>query len=117
MIDAAKETAKWHASMAWTTVTITKNGRAVMPLLTFLELDDYSRTLPSGQYIGKRWKRLAEETWWMGEYVDDPNPDQIGIVWSPIDVHIDHGTPDQYTIVATVRELAAVRVARALVSR
>jgi hypothetical protein len=99
--------------------------------LTWAELQalpEYSCSLPSGTYVGKRWKRNInayarphaddctaphEKTtrgivcpciqafsnrcpqcvavgknlkpnWWLGEYVDDPDPKQIGIVWTRI---------------------------------
>lgn len=55
---------------------------------------EYSCTLPSGQYVGKRWMRheekvrgFKEDQWFMGEYVAIPNkPDMIGIQWTPVAV-------------------------------
>lgn len=110
MVDPAKETAAWHASPAWTTVTIVRD-RAVMPYTTFAALHNYSSSLPSGTYVGKRWCRLNGAAWWMGEYIDDPNPERIGIIWRPIDIVLNHGTPDEYTIVATVHGLDAAKMA------
>lgn len=54
----------------------------------------YSYTLPSGQYVGKRWMRheekvrgFKEDQWFMGEYVAIPNKsNMIGIQWTPVSV-------------------------------
>lgn len=78
--------------------------------MTARELDrlhEYSRTLPTGKTIGKRWcrnhrdfKRPVRITLWgdlvlsipwpplwvLGEYVDDPNPDLVGILWRRIEL-------------------------------
>lgn len=72
----------------------------------FDSLDDYSCTLPSGTYVGKRWKRRTPyramphsyfenykgrlvdldqvPTWTMGEFYDIGSADSIGINWRPI---------------------------------
>ncbi len=60
----------------------------------FNKLGDYSCTLPSGTYVGKRWKRLTPYriepwedkvfTWTMGEFYDIGSKDRIGINWRPI---------------------------------
>lgn len=65
--------------------------------LTQAELDklsEYSCSLPTGTTIGKRWKKntnayrgLPEGTlpaWWIGEYVEDPDPEMIGITWTRV---------------------------------
>lgn len=58
----------------------------------FEALDDYSCSLPSGTYVGKRWKRRfpyvhdpdVVPVWTMGEYCECDIPGQIGINWRPI---------------------------------
>jgi hypothetical protein len=52
----------------------------------FKRLMEYSGTIPTGMYAGKRWKRgepyVAPTRWLLGEYYDLPDePDQIGIRW------------------------------------
>jgi hypothetical protein len=39
--------------------------------------------------VGKRWKRGhpyvgKRERWFMGEYVEDPDPKMVGIVWREV---------------------------------
>jgi hypothetical protein len=64
-------------------------------LLTQHEFDNllnYSCTLPTGQTVGKRWKRRipyeqvkgVTPEWFMGEYVEDPDPEYIRITWHKI---------------------------------
>jgi hypothetical protein len=114
VIDPAAETASWHAGPAWTTVTVT-DKRARVPLVTFGELADYSCTLPSGVYIGKRWKRhvpfRGSGQWWMGEYAEDPDPEQARILWRLIDIVVNEGTPDEYVIEATDKNIDALKTA------
>lgn len=70
----------------------------------FQDLPEYSCSLPTGTTIGKRWKKnqdayrgehsvisAAEEkitgipvNWWMGEYIEDPDPKLVGIKWRKI---------------------------------
>jgi len=75
--------------------------------LTRAEFDallEYSCTVPTGTTIGKRWKKNADayqgqhtilskaveditglpQNWWMGEFVEDPDPKMIGIKWRKI---------------------------------
>lgn len=63
----------------------------------FKKLPEYTMTLPTGTFVGKRWKARTSrnrwspysglvgseypERWIMGEYVDHPEPGQIGIEW------------------------------------
>lgn len=83
--------------------------------LTAAELDrllEYSASLPTGTTIGKRWRRNVnayrcatcdEHTfghgrgecrvfaalppeWWIGEYVEDPDPKFVGIRWTRVRV-------------------------------
>jgi len=60
------------------------------------KLLEYSCSLPAGTIIGKRWRRdihaypppeappVAAELheWQIGEYVEGPDPEYVGIVWS-----------------------------------
>ena len=60
----------------------------------FESLPDYSCSLPTGTYVGKRWRRRcpyryevddpAAYTYWMGEYVASLIPGEIGIEWTQI---------------------------------
>ncbi len=68
-------------------------GRIWLTLEQFDELLDYSCSIPTGQTIGKRWKRhepyvhdpKVKTVWYMGQYVDHEDPDKIGIRWTLID--------------------------------
>lgn len=56
------------------------------------ELLEYSCSLPTGTTIGKRWKcddskykrPDSEPNWWVGEYVEHPDPEMVGIEWSRV---------------------------------
>lgn len=55
----------------------------------FDALPEYSTTIPTGKTIGKQWKRqlyygkyLAE--WVRCEYVEDPDPEYVGMLWHKI---------------------------------
>jgi hypothetical protein len=48
------------------------------------ELLEYSRSLPTGTTIGKRWRREVFGERWLGEYVDIGVPDRVGIKWAPL---------------------------------
>jgi hypothetical protein len=66
------------------------------------KLPEYSATLPTGQTIGKRWKRnihpscreqygpsgLPPErcTWIVGEFYKHPDPNLTGILWYDVEV-------------------------------
>jgi hypothetical protein len=47
----------------------------------FDALPNYSASLPTGQTIGKQWKRFTDEGWFLGEYVESLKPGCIGIEW------------------------------------
>lgn len=89
-----------------------------MPYATFVDLDDYSCSLPSGVYIGKRWKRHvpfnSPGQWWLGEYAEDPDPEQARILWRLIDIVVNVGTPDEYVIEATDKDIDAMKTASKL---
>lgn len=59
----------------------------------FEEMPEYSCSLPTGTTIGKRWKRnlnfgtREKAVWWMGEYVEDPEPGRVGIEWKEIEIY------------------------------
>lgn len=75
----------------WAAMTLPTSGscevtehEARMDETYFEQLLEYSSSLPTGTFVGKRWKarRYAEGGgWWMVEYVDphDGDPDRIGI--------------------------------------
>ncbi len=55
---------------------------------------EYSTSLPTGQYAGKRWKRRQGDGWVLGEYIDDGADDgTLLIQWTPIEV-ITRGAKD-----------------------
>ncbi len=67
---------------------------AVMTKADFDALREYSCTLPTGTYIGKRWKRALFKDkygsevvgWMMGEYAPNPDPKEVDIIWRNIEV-------------------------------
>lgn len=65
---------------------------AVVTPRQFADLGEYSCSLPTGQTIGKRWKRdesfnrpgpSGVGPWLLGEYAecDPPDPKRIRIIW------------------------------------
>lgn len=70
------------------------NRTAVMSLEEFRGLSEYSCTLPTGQTIGKQWRRRTPYMtdqggpflWYLGEYyMDETIPEgEIGIRWCRI---------------------------------
>ncbi len=73
-------------------------------------LDEYSRTLPTGTTIGKRWKRNANDgryfpidvwglrfvfpvppRWTMGEYAESALPGMVEILWYRVEVVEEEG--------------------------
>jgi hypothetical protein len=61
----------------------------------FKALPDYSASLPTGTTIGKQWKRRNDyydesKGWRLGEYVEHPNPDLVGIRWRDIEIVAAH---------------------------
>ena len=67
-------------------------GAAFMSMKYFDKLLEYSASLPTGTYLGKRWKRrepyldklTTYYNWFMGEYVKDDDPNQTKIIWRHI---------------------------------
>ena len=56
-----------------------------LPKNQLKQLPEYSRSLPTGTTIGKRWKRNngthTEPTWVIGEYKDHKDKKLVGIKW------------------------------------
>ena len=59
----------------------------------FDELGEYSTSIPTGTTIGKQWKRNCYwhkshpkygTLWCLGEYIPDPDPKFVVIVWKEI---------------------------------
>jgi hypothetical protein len=58
----------------------------------FNALPEYSCSLPTGQAIGKKWRRRVPyqtrseppNDWYLGEYVESLIPGQIGIEWTKL---------------------------------
>jgi len=71
-------------------------GEIVISREDLRKMLEYSCTLPTGTYLGKRWRRDIHEPkrnagqlglepeWVIGEYIPDPkhDPEMIGIRWS-----------------------------------
>lgn len=72
---------------------------AVMPPSELERLRTYSSTLPTGAYIGKRWKREITDAkgnfikWMMGEYAPNPDNKLVDIIWRDIEVIDDVKVP------------------------
>lgn len=63
------------------------DDEAIMTIDYFDALLEYSSSLPTGTYIGKRWKRFVgrgDQRWMMGEYAEDPDPEKVLILWRRI---------------------------------
>ena len=72
---------------------------AIMTKKEFDDLPTYSCTMPTGVFLGKRWKRDDNEArrfrapkpgpdipedWWMGEYAESDKPNMCANVWRKI---------------------------------
>lgn len=62
-------------------------GTSLIPLRFFDVLPEYSTSLPTGQRIGKKWRRkipipIGGWDWLLGEYLPDPDPGFVLIRWS-----------------------------------
>lgn len=57
---------------------------ALMSQEDFNKLLEYNSTLPTGSYVGKRWKRKHGEGWLMGEFAPNPDPKKIDIIWREV---------------------------------
>lgn len=68
--------------------------KAIVTFNSFLALDDYSCTLPSGTVHGKVWKRhepyRGRGKWWFGQFTLSAEPDMIDIVWRELWVKNPH---------------------------
>lgn len=55
-------------------------------------MDEYSTSLPTGQTVGKLWKRNCNafsdkpDDWLVGMYIPDSTPGYIGIVWFNVEL-------------------------------
>lgn len=68
-------------------------GEEVISRESLKELLEYSCTLPTGQTIGKRWRRATcghpaetaekreNSEWKIGTYIEHPDPGLVGIEW------------------------------------
>jgi len=60
---------------------------AMMDRAIFDRLPEYSCSIPSGAYRGKRWKRKCTDCWLMGEFVHIRGRwDVVGMRWREIEV-------------------------------
>ena len=76
----------------------------VLTIDEFLEMAEYSTSIPTGTTIGKKWlcdintgKRFQfsdptiKPLWWTGEYTVDPDPKMVGIKWRKVSLVIKKG--------------------------
>jgi len=64
------------------TKRVVKIHELVMP-----DIPEYSTSMPTGTYAGKRWKRRTTDGWTLGEYIDDGADDGTLLIrWTPIEV-------------------------------
>jgi hypothetical protein len=62
---------------------------AIMSQKDFDALPEYSCSLPTGTFIGKRWRRREPYTstpthWFLGEFIEINDPENVGIRWREI---------------------------------
>lgn len=63
-------------------VCIVDERTAIMDPIYFRALAEYSMSIPTGTYIGKRWKRsCGGDQWLMGEYSYCGSATEIKIRW------------------------------------
>lgn len=95
MFDSREDALKWEVRFFWELTH--REPAAKGPEIAYLtetefdELPEYSLSLPTGTFIGKKWRcdhsvrhLGADHDWWMGEYVEDPDPKMVGIKWRKI---------------------------------
>lgn len=79
---------------------MTKYPRERIKEKDFLNLLEYSTSIPTGATIGKRWRRhhqwkdkdgSIKSTWYIGEYVQDADPKMVGIKWTRPLIEKDDG--------------------------
>lgn len=54
-------------------------GFAIMELLDFYKLPEYSLSMPTGAYEGKMWKAKVRGDWLLCWYGDSGDPDKVSI--------------------------------------
>lgn len=70
---------------------------AIMSRKEFDKLLTYSTSLPTGAFIGKRWKRQEQkpdkngwpvfiDSWLMGEFAPNPDDKIVDLIWRKIEV-------------------------------
>jgi len=65
---------------------VVSDDEAVMDLAYFDALAEYSTSLPTGTFVGKRWKRRVPYAttmpgvWYLCEYVEHIDPGLVGVV-------------------------------------
>lgn len=92
--DITRSGAKPHPSEAADAISaqVEAVAEVVLTQAQFDALGEYSRTLPTGTTVGKRWKRRVrfpdrdDDVWYMGEYVPCDIPGSVGIAWKRIRV-------------------------------
>lgn len=69
-----------------------KRGEIILSRKELFGLYNYSCSLPTATTIGKRWRKDVhayrdppvsehKHEWVIGEFVEDPNPEMVGIRW------------------------------------
>jgi hypothetical protein len=79
-----------YAAMTLPTVgtCVVSDDEAVMDVAYFDALLEYSSSLPTGTFVGKRWKRRVPyvvtpgvtPVWYLCEFVEHLDPELVGIV-------------------------------------
>jgi hypothetical protein len=77
----------------------------VLPLSELETLLEYSKTLPTGTTIGKRWKRRTAHGWTIGQYQAHPDPDQVTIAWQRVVLLESLGALAVWGVLLAVRDL------------
>lgn len=62
-----------HTDSHWEALVLTCEQLMALP--------EYSTSVPTGQTIGKRWRRWTSGGWIVGEYQLDPDPKFVQIKW------------------------------------
>ncbi len=57
------------------------NKIAIVSAQAFKALKDYSRSLPTGAFPGKIWKRQCPDGWVLGMYTEHEDPSKVSIEW------------------------------------
>lgn len=60
---------------------LTDDKTAILTLDQFIDLPEYSMSIPTGVFIGKVWKRKERGKWYFGCFEEHENPDLVSTVF------------------------------------